>query len=76
MARVMTRMAKFLKDYNGAKGTRLVMMDFFTTTEMTTFTTKFLNNSRRPINSVGDNLRVVFGINDEVYDVCTYDTIT
>ena len=62
----MVRVAKFLVEYNGAKGSRLIMLDFFTHSELTTFTRNFLGPHRRPINAVGMSARVVFGIDDEI----------
>ena len=66
-AQFMARSCKFIKDYNGAKGSRLVLTDFFAVSEVNTFRRYFLNQGR-PIASVGQTARGCIGILDEIND--------
>ena len=63
----MARSCKFLKDYNGAKGSRLVLTDLFAVSEVNTFRRHFLDNGR-PIATVGLTTRGNIGILDEIND--------
>ena len=66
MAKFMTRTAKFAVDYNGTKGTRLILKDFFDGDEISFYTKKFLDDENRPIATVGEFGEGVIGPNDEV----------
>ena len=62
----MTRTAKFAVDYNGTKGTRLILKDFFDSEEISFYTKKFLDGENKPIGAVGEFGEGVIGPYDEV----------
>lgn len=65
-AQFMMRTAGFIKEYNGYKGSRLVMADFFTTDEIIRFRQSYLQENGRPIRSVGQYAVGSYGDEDEV----------
>ena len=62
----MLRAAVFCKEFNGHKGTRFVLADFFTNDEVRRFKQQFLEPNGRPIRSVGDTAYGSYGDEDEV----------
>ena len=68
MARFMTRTAKFVADYNGTKGTRLILKDFFDSEEINFYTKKFVDSERKPIAAIGEFGEGIIGPEDEVTD--------
>ena len=65
----MLRVIQFVKDFNGIKGSRLRLADFFTIQEVEVFVEKFTTDNRtRPIATVGYRGEGVFGTQDEIYD--------
>ena len=63
MAKYMTRTARFLANYNGLRGSRLILRDFFLREEIDVFTRHFLDGNK-PIASVGDYGDGVIGVGD------------
>ena len=62
----MVRTARFVKQFNGYKGTRLTLADFFTVDEILKFKQNYLEMNGRPIRAVGANAEGSFGDDDEV----------
>ena len=62
----MIRTAWFAKEFNGYKGTRLTLADFFTSSEILNFKHNYLDANGRPINSVGSHASGSYGDVDEV----------
>lgn len=62
----MIRTACFVKQFNGYKGTRMTLADFFTVDEILKFKQNYLEANGRPIGAVGTNADGSFGDDDEV----------
>ena len=68
----MTRSIQFVKDFNGRKHSRMMLLDMFTSKEIEVFTSSFLRDNRtRTIAAVGNHGMGVMGINDELYHDAT-----
>lgn len=68
-AKLMTRSLQFVKEYNGLRGSRLILVDFFTPREVEVYRNGFLRDNRtRTIAAVGYSGHGVYGIGDEIYD--------
>ena len=68
-AKLMTRTLQFCKDFNGLKGSRMILIDFFTVREVEVYSNAFLRDNRtRTIAAVGTHAHGVFGTDDEFYD--------
>ena len=68
----MTRTLQFVKEFNGTLGSKLIMMDFFSTREIDVYKNVFLRDNRtRTIAAVGYFGNGVFGTEDEIYDNAT-----
>ena len=64
----MTRSLQFIKEFNGLKHSRMMMIDLFTSKEIEVFTNSFLRDNRtRTIAAVGSRGHGVLGIEDELY---------
>ena len=70
MARYMARTTRFISDYNGVRGSRMILKDFFRRDEIDIFTRHFLEDNR-PIGLVGEYGEGVAGIADEVTERTT-----
>ena len=67
-AKFMTRSLQFIKEFNGLKHSRMMMIDLFTSKEIEVFTNSFLRDNRtRTIAAVGSRGHGVLGIEDELY---------
>ena len=62
----MIRTASFIKEYNGSKGTRLNLADFFTVDEILNFKHNYLEANGRPIRAIGAHAEGAYGEADEV----------
>ena len=62
----MIRTAWFVKEFNGYKGTRMTLADFFTSSEILNLKQNYLDANGRPINSVGSHASGSYGDVDEV----------
>ena len=65
----MTRSLQFIKEYNGLRGSRMILVDFYTPREVEVYRNAFLRDNRtRTIAAVGHGGQGVYGIGDEIYD--------
>ena len=62
----MIRTAWFVKEFNGYKGTRMTLADFFTSSEILNLKQNYLDANGRPINSVGSHASGSYGDVDEI----------
>ena len=70
-ARFLVRMATFVKEFNGIKGSRLVLTDFATEKEVCILKRDYLNTANRPNNLLTNFAMGSYGPGDEVYDDVT-----
>ena len=62
----MIRTANFVKSFNGYKGSRLVLADFFTVDEILNFKHNYLQENGHPIRSIGTYAEGSYGDGDVV----------
>ena len=62
----MIRTAWFVKEFNGYKGTRMTLADFFTSSEILNLKQNYLDANGRPTSSVGSHASGSYGDVDEI----------
>ena len=70
----MLRTCRFIKEYNNVKGSRLILMDFFSADEVTFFQRNYLTSSNRANDIIGSLAYGQIGILDEINDRPTLET--